>query len=74
MLEINNLGGPNTLKAFNNELIKILKPHAEKLSTISQQRLLAAHAVRILESKSDQDKDVISALGSDIPMIDDFIS
>lgn len=67
MLEINNLGGPNTLKAFNNELIKILKPHADKLSTISQQRLSAAHAVRILESKSNQDKEVVTLLGSEIP-------
>ena len=74
MLEINNLGGPSTLKAFNSEIVKLLTPHASKLSTISQQRLLASHAVRILDSKSDQDKEVIASLASELPKIDDFIS
>jgi len=34
-LEINSLGAPGTLQAFNKELIKVLHPHHDKLSKVS---------------------------------------
>ena len=50
----------------------MLEPHRDKLSEVSLQRLQAKHAVRILDSKSPQDREVVAQLSNLLPSIDDF--
>lgn len=51
-VEVNNLGGQETLKMYNKAVVDVLVTRRQELSAVSKQRLDAGHAVRILESKS----------------------
>ena len=70
-VEINNLGSKDTLKRFNQALVARLKPRISELSDISQTRLDTGQALRILDSKSPQDQEVLASV--ELPDIDEFI-
>jgi histidyl-tRNA synthetase len=50
-VEINNLGGKETLKAYNQYLLTELAQ--AELSDLSMARVAAGHALRVLDSKSE---------------------
>ena len=70
-VEINSLGGPNTLKEYNKALTGLLLPKKDQFSPASQKRIESGHSLRILDSKSTQDQALIADI--DLPHIDEFI-
>ncbi len=68
-IKVNGIGSSEERKNFKASLIEYLTPLKEKLSEDSQKRLLE-NPLRILDSKSEQDK----ALLKDAPKISDFVS
>ncbi len=57
-LHINNLGDRETRESYRNALVKYLSAFKEKLSQDSQNRL-ETNPLRILDSKSDEDKEIL---------------
>ena len=53
VVEVNNLGGKDSLKLYNKALVEVLADSKHRLSEVSRVRLDAGQAVRILESKSE---------------------
>ena len=53
VVEVNNLGGRDSLKLYNRALVEILQESKHELSEVSRVRLDSGQAVRILESKSE---------------------
>ncbi len=68
-LYVNAIGSIEERNAFRDELVKYLKPHLVNLSEESKERLIK-NPLRILDSKSDEDKKLLI----DAPVIRDFIS
>ena len=60
-IHINNLGNKDSLKLFNEELIKFLEPKKDKLSEQSQSRLLQGNGLRILDSKDAKDIELLES-------------
>jgi histidyl-tRNA synthetase len=58
-LLINTLGDYESRSRYREALVKYLSPYAKELSEDSQRRLIT-NPLRILDSKSDQDKEIVS--------------
>ena len=65
------MGGGNTLTEYNKALTSLMTPSLSDFSKASQERLEAGHSLRILDSKSEQDQQVLKSLS--LPDIDHFI-
>ena len=70
-VEINNLGGESTLTEYNKALTSLMLPRMADFSEASQKRLEAGHSLRILDSKSMSDQEIVNELA--LPHIDEFI-
>lgn len=68
-IKINSIGGPEERARFKKALIAYLMPLKKSLSEDSQKRL-TENPLRILDSKSDEDKKVLEKA----PRISDFLS
>ncbi len=68
-LLLNTLGDAPSREAWRAALVEYFRDHAAALSEESQRRL-EANPLRILDSKSPEDK----AIAADAPKIDDFLS
>jgi len=71
-IKVNNLGQKETIKNYNEELVKILHPHFAALSEDSQIKLSNGNALRILESKHEADITLLSE--TPLPDMKDYIS
>ena len=71
-IKVNNLGQKETIKNYNEELVKILHPHFAALSEDSQIKLSNGNALRILESKHESDIALLSE--TSLPSMKDHIS
>ena len=70
-IKVNNLGQRETIKNYNEDLVKILQPLFASLSEDSQMKLSNGNALRILESKHEADINLLS--GTQLPDIQDYI-
>ena len=68
VVEINNLGGRETLKDYNSIVLEAIRAESAKLSPLSLRRFESGHALRILDSKSPADQELLESL--DLPSID----
>ncbi|MDE3038041.1 MAG: histidine--tRNA ligase, partial [Pseudomonadota bacterium] len=68
-LLINTLGDKESREKYRNALVDYLTPYAKDMSEDSQRRLVS-NPLRILDSKSEQDKKIIH----DAPKITDYLS
>ena len=69
-LEINSLGDLDDRLIYKKNLLEFLKKFENELSDSSREKLNSKHVLRILDSKSEIDQEIIS----DAPKILDFIS
>ena len=60
------------MKQFNENLCKYLSDYKSKLSSDSQSRLEQGNALRILDSKSQQDEDLLISLKDKMPRLDEY--
>lgn len=67
---INSLGGPGTRERYRDALKEYLAPKAAELSETSQRRL-ADNPLRILDSKSSVDQDLVREAPSILELLDD---
>ena len=70
-IHINNLGSKDSLKLYNDELLKFFSSSKEKLSEHSQSRLVSGNALRILDSKDLKDTEFLES--HIIPKIEEFL-
>jgi histidyl-tRNA synthetase len=59
-LEINSLGDLEDRKKYKTHLVEFLKKHENELSLPSREKLTNQHVLRILDSKSESDQNIIS--------------
>lgn len=67
---INSIGGPGTRARYRETLVAYLTPHKEALSEHAQRRLLD-NPLRILDSKSTKDREVVAGAPSILEVLDD---
>ena len=68
VLELNSLGCRDSRTAYQNALIEYFSKYEHELSEDSQKRLQKSNPLRILDSKSEQDKKI----SADAPFVHDY--
>jgi histidyl-tRNA synthetase len=67
---VNSLGGPAARARYRERLVAYFEPHADALSEDSRRRL-HQNPLRILDSKSEQDKSLVAGAPSILDVLDD---
>ena len=72
---LNNLGSKTTIKDYNDTVLEFLKANAQLLSEDSQKRIEQGNALRVLDSKDEEDQNFIDdhLFRGSMPSIDQFI-
>jgi histidyl-tRNA synthetase len=67
---VNSLGGPTARARYRERLVAYLEPHAAALSEDSRRRL-HQNPLRILDSKSEQDRAIVAGAPNILDVLDD---